>query len=363
MKNKPRIFAFHLLNDRSGSPKVLRQNIEGWVSANWDVHLYTSKNQDGFLSDLDGITYHHGWYRYKSNPWSRLIYYTFSQLLLLVKMVGKIKSNDLIYINTALPFGAAILGKIKGSKVIYHIHESSIRPKPLKWFLFKVVSWTAHDIINVSEYVRLSHSIQTTKNHLVYNAIDEAFLKDVLPKKRKNSYSHVLMVCSLKKYKGVLEFIELANDLKSLSFKLVLNASQKEIEDFLKEIVIPENLEVFSSQKHLHPFYQWADIIVNLSNPDEWIETFGLTIIEGMAYGLPAIVPPVGGILEVIEDKKTGLALDVRNFQLLKANLQSILSDNIKYAFYSKNSLNRLTVFKEKMMQDQIMQIISSTQF
>jgi len=34
------------------------------------------------------------------------------------------------------------------------------------------------------------------------------------------------------------------------------------------------------------------------------VETFGLTILEGMTYKLPAIVPPVGGVIELVEENK-----------------------------------------------------------
>ena len=42
-----KIFAFHLLNDYSGSPKVLMQLIKGWTKNNLDVHLVTCKGRNG----------------------------------------------------------------------------------------------------------------------------------------------------------------------------------------------------------------------------------------------------------------------------------------------------------------------------
>ncbi|MBK8444252.1 MAG: hypothetical protein IPL35_12910 [Sphingobacteriales bacterium] len=56
-----RLFAFHLLNDRSGSPKVLSQLLKIWTSSGAkNIHLYTSPHQNGFLSDIQGIQYHWG---------------------------------------------------------------------------------------------------------------------------------------------------------------------------------------------------------------------------------------------------------------------------------------------------------------
>lgn len=342
-----RIFAFHLLNDRSGSPKVLSQLLNHWVANGREVHLYTSSHKNGFLSEIEGVKYGNGWYTFHSNPWLRLVYFSLSQFVLMIRMWRKIKQNDIIYVNTVLPFGAAILGKWKGARVIYHIHESTINPAILKWFLFKVVKATAREIINVSDYVQQSHKISSVKNHLVYNAIQNSYLEKVLPKSPSIQLKNVLMVCSLKKYKGVYEFLQLASDNGQYNFRLVLNAAESEIDIFFKNVITPSNLTLFPSQKDLQPIYQWADIIVNLSRPDEWIETFGLTIIEGMAYGLPAIVPPIGGILEVIEDGVTGYAVDSRDRIKLNETLDEIMSNKAGYLKMSIAANERLKLFTE----------------
>lgn len=350
MSNLPRIFAFHLLNDRSGSPKVLGQVLKKWSMDGRDVHLYTSAHPNGFLSEIKGITYHKGWYVFQPNPWLRLIYFTLSQILLIIKMWSKVGKNDIVYINTVLPFGAGILGKIKGARIIYHIHETTVNPAVLKWFLFKMVKVTAHEIINVSKYVEQAHQIKSVPNHLVYNSLENAYLDKILPKKTSFYPKNVLMVCSLKKYKGVYEFLQLAIDHPQYAFRLVLNGSHSEINTFFSNHHIPLNLTLFAAQKDLHPFYQWADVILNLSRPDGWIETFGLTIIEGMAYGLPAIVPPVGGILEVIEDGVTGFAVDARDRQNLNLVLNKILSNSHDYVQMSIAAKERVNMFKEDQM-------------
>jgi L-malate glycosyltransferase len=360
MKKANRIFAFHLLNDRSGSPKVLSQLIIEWVKEGYEAHLYTSKNQQGFLSDLTNVKYHNGWYRFKPNPWLRLVYFFLSQLILFYRMWNQIKKTDIVYVNTVLPFGAAILGKIKGCRVIYHIHESTVNPPILKWFLFAVVKITASDIINVSVFVGMSHGIINVRNHLVYNSLEQSYLEKVLPKEDDKKLSNVLMVCSMKVYKGIWEFLKLAEDNPDYSFYLVVSASQKQIDAFFNGKVLSGNLTIYPSQSNLHPFFRWADIIVNLSRPDGWIETFGLTIIEGMAYGLPAIVPSAGGILEVIEEGKTGFSVDCRDTQKLNNRLKMLMDDADFYRSCAKAARKRLMLFNEKIMHKRVHEILIS---
>jgi glycosyltransferase involved in cell wall biosynthesis len=272
--------------------------------------------------------------------------------------VQQIEKGDTVYINTVLPFGAALLGKLKGCRIIYHIHESSVSPAVLKWFLFKIIALTANELINVSAFVQQAHGITTVPNHLIYNSIDDTFLNKVQPPEKKKKHGHVLMVCSLKIYKGINEFVLLAQDNPGYDFQLVVNASPTEISLFFSKQILPDNLTVFPAQKNLHPFFQWADIILNLSKPDSWIETFGLTIIEGMAYGLPAIVPPVGGILEVIKDGVTGFAVDSRDRNELNNCLRELLENASLYTSFSTAATSRLYLFKEKTMIEKVNQVV-----
>jgi L-malate glycosyltransferase len=351
MKSKTRIFAFHLLNDFSGSPKVLMQLIQCWTNHHFEVHVYTSQKKKGFLSGLPKVQYHQGWYQFASNPWLRLLYYTLSQVLLFCKMLLVVKKQDIVYVNTVLPFGAALLGKLKGCRVIYHIHESTVNPKILKWFLFKIVKQTASDIVNVSHFVEQSHGIQSVKNHLIYNAIENTFLEKAAHYQHTGIHTHVLMVCSLKAYKGVFEYVQLANALPHYSFRLVMNATRAEIDTFFSNTIVPDNLEIFTAQSNMHLFYQWATVVLNLSRPNEWVETFGLTILEAMAYGLPTIVPPVGGITELVLEGENGYKVDCRESNQLKNTLTSIFSQQELYALLASNARKRVHIFNESVFE------------
>lgn len=357
MKTSGRIFAFHLLNDRSGSPNVLSQLLSAWVSDGREVCLYTSQHTDGFLSSIPGVHYYIGRYWFKANPWLRLLFYTGNQIALFFAMMFVLKRSDTIYINTVLPFAAALIGKLKGCRILYHVHESTVSPAPLKWFLFQVIAWTADEIIYVSNYVKEHHVATKAKCHVVYNAIDENFLREVKAINRSQTPSKVLMICSLKAYKGIDAFVQLAIDHPQFNFRLVLNAAQADVDAYFKDSLLSPNLVLYPKQKDVHPFYQWADCIVNLSRPDGWIETFGLTIIEGMAYGLPAIVPPVGGILEVVEDGLTGFAVDSRDREQLNEKI-SLLLNSALYHKASEAALHRLELFREEIFLASISRIV-----
>lgn len=356
-----RIFAFHLLNDYSGSPKVLMQLVKSWVKQDIEVTIVTCNGRRGFLSDIPGVNYTYYWYRWAANPFLRLFNLSLSQFLLLSKLLFQVKKNDVLYINTVLPFGAAFLGKLKGCKIIYHVHETSMKPAILKKLLFGIVKWAATEVIYVSKYLRDTEKISGKKKHILYNAIEDEFLNTAKPSwDDKKQNKNVLMICSLKEYKGVFEFVRLAKNLSTCKFRLVVNASQNEIDSFFTGKILPANLELFPTQTNTHPFYAWADVILNLSRPDGWIETFGLTIIEGMAYGLPAIVPPVGGITELVTESVNGFKVDSRDTDQLVSALNRLFENPDLYASMRKASLDKIATFSEQKFTEQSLALLKN---
>lgn len=348
------IHCFHLLNDRSGSPKVLSQAINTFIEKGFRTYCHTSAGTTGFLSDIDGCIYKDNAYRYTSNKISLFFILIWSQCWTICSNWHLIKKNDIVYINTVLPFGAAILGRFKSCKVIYHVHETSIRPLLLKKFLFYLLRLCSDKIIYVSNYLKHAES-KEGNCEVIYNAIPDSFLERaqqglIYQRKRKN----VLMLCSLKAYKGVHEYVTLAERCKEYNFRLVLNSSQDDIDQYFEPERIPSNLKLFPRQNDVHPFYKWADVVLNLSRPDAWVETFGLTAIEAMAYGLPVIVPPVGGISELVQNAHNGYKVDSRNSFELHEKLNKILGDKKHYEMLRTNCFEAIKKYKEDTFKDQI---------
>ena len=353
-----RIFAFHLLNDYSGSPKVLSQLVKGWSKAGYTVVVHTSTKKTGFLSDITNVEYYDNNYIFYPSIPLRLFSMMWSQLMLIIKMYYKIDNNDIIYINTLLPFGAALLGKIKGARVIYHIHETSIKPLIFKKFLLFFVKFCATEVIYVSDFLAQQEPLNLP-SHILWNAIEDDFVSIAQNYKiDRSTFKNVLMIASLKKYKGVDEFVLLARKCSEMNFELVVNASKQEISIFFDWIHLPANLKIFASQDNVHPFYQRADIVMNLSRPDEWKETFGLTALEAMAYGIPVIVPTVGGISEIVLDGVTGFHIDGFQTTKILKKLELLRDDADYYRRLSSNAINHAHTFSESIFIEKNLAVI-----
>ena len=312
-----KIIFFHLLNDYSGSPKVLSQVIEAVSKKGFDAELFLGgQGSAGFLSSVPCVQRRY-FYRRFDNKFMTLISYTLSQVILFFKLLKYRKSSVVFYVNTLLPFGAALAGKLLGIQVFYHIHETSIRPRPLKVFLRWIVEICSSNNIFVSHFLARAEGFSNVGGKVVYNSIPREMssvaarhVYQPLPDGRFG----VLMICSLKTYKGVNEFVQIARLLRGhqvFKFTLILGTTQTEVSDFFSSTTIPDNLTIIFGCADVMPYYQKASVLLSLSKPDEWVETFGLTILEGLSFGIPCIIPPVGGPIELVSEDCEGYLMEI----------------------------------------------------
>lgn len=329
----------HLLNDSSGSPKILAEVINGLQGQSDEFRLFVGSDGSGFLDSL-GVRVVRYWYKRTPYRFMTLCTYLMSQLSLLIRLLRTrdIPSDALIYVNTLLPFGAAIYGLLTGRPVIYHLHEVSISPAPLRLFLTAIARSTACRLIYVSDFHRSSLPIPGVPASTVFNALAASILSKANESQyrpRKDGRFRVLMLASLRDYKGVPEFIELAKrlvDRKYIEFDLVANDDGDAINRYFKSIILPSNLTIHPRTADTASHYSNASLVMNLSRPDQCIETFGLTLLEAMAFGIPVIAPPVGGPLELVTEGQEGFLIDCRNGEALAEKVCQ-LADNDALCF------------------------------
>jgi glycosyltransferase involved in cell wall biosynthesis len=345
MENKYNILFVHLLNNYTGSPRVLA-NILKELSGKkeYGIGLLTSMS-DGCLSDIKDITYYNNCYKWSDNRPMLLIRFLLSQLYMFFFILIKSKNIDLIYINTILPFMAALAGKLLKKKLIYHVHEIYLRPNIFQKIMWYIMENSTARIIAVSKYV----SRKIKRNSVViYNTVSREFehaAKKQLEDKNdivnyKFSKKNILMVSSLKKYKGVDIFISLAKKCPGYSFSLVLSSMQEEIGSYFSYVKMPDNINLISQKKDLLPYYLNATIVINLSMPDLWVETFGMTLIEGFQLGTPCIAPDFGGPQEIVVNGSNGFLIDPYDEDSIVAAIKDVLNSEKQYEKYFNNVIN-----------------------
>lgn len=341
-----RIIAVHLLNDFSGSPFVLRQSLEILVKEQYMVELFTATpSGHGFLSGIEGVVYRNIFYKWSRNRWITLVFYLYSQLHLFFKLLFRRRRAGIVYINSLLPFGAALAAWCRGIPVIYHIHEVSVKPILLKRFLTAMANRTAVMGLFVSRDVRERTAFRK-KARVVYNALPADFIQQAMQhKKNSNEAFTILMICSLKVYKGVRQFINIAKELPQYRFNLVLNAADEDIARFFNGETLPGNIYLFPAQQNVHPFYAAASVVVNLSLPDQWVETFGMTILEAMYYKKPVIIPGVGGITELVTEGVEGYRVNPYDVNEVGERIRLLASCPVVYERMSVRAFRKAMQF------------------
>ncbi|RYF71212.1 MAG: glycosyltransferase [Cytophagaceae bacterium] len=357
-----RLIAVHLLNDWSGSPLVFRQALESLSQAGYVVTLFTATpSGKGFLTDIDGVTTESLRYTWHPAKLITLINFLLVQVRLFSRLLFFLRSTDIVYINTLLPFGAAIAGWVRGCRVVYHVHEVSIKPWLLKVWLRGVANLTAQQVLYVSAYTAQQTALARPESKLIYNALPDAFMQQASQIIAPNTVFPftALMLCSNKAYKGINEFVAAARGLPHMRFLLVLNTTATDVESFVKTTLPPANCTVFPAQTDTIPFYQQAHVVLNLSHANAWIETFGLTILEGMACGRPVIVPPVGGVRELIDNGVEGFVVDALHPQELIDALRRLFSDMALYMRMAEAARQRAGSFSGRSFRQQINAVFS----
>ncbi|MCQ2231303.1 MAG: glycosyltransferase family 4 protein [Paludibacteraceae bacterium] len=356
-----KVVAFHLFNDYSGSPKVLKMVLDGFLKRGYRVDVVSSKG--GVLDELssDGLKMFYYSYKFSINPIVTMLRYTYAQLYTFFFSWRYLFQKDIVfYINTILPIGAALAGKLMGKRVVYHYHEDATTKSRLYVGLAKMMQWIADDIICVSSYQR-SFLKREERVYVVPNALPQSYTQST-EVEAYNAFSRktVLFVASLKKYKGILQFVTLASEMPAYRFVAVLNDESETIERFMKNegVDLPGNLTIYPRQDQVQPFYQQASILLNLSNPKEFVETFGLTVLEAMSYGLPVIVPTKGGVAELVKDGENGYKIDVDELLEIKKRIELILGDYSVYEPMSASSFRKSRDYSEESVLTRLFEIM-----
>lgn len=354
-KTNKKIVFVHSLNGYTGSPKVLSLVIKGFAQKGYDLELITSRG-NGFLAGINGVIYKYTSYKWTNYRGLTFLYLLLSQIHVFFIILFRRRQNTIFYINTITPIGAVWACKLSRKKMIYHVHEVMT----LKKILYPIYKYTYKfcnsKSIFVSNYLKKS-AVGVKNGIVVYNSLEKEFFSQKLFEGEKTSNlqkSNVVMVASLRKFKGIYEFVELSKKMPQYSFELVLSASESEVNDFKEKVQPNENLSLYPMQTNLHPFYNKAKLLLQLSHTNECTETFGLTILEGLAYGLPAIVPNIGGPTELITDGVNGFQVDTRNVEEIKEKIILLMEREELYVEFSNNALGKSKEFSEEKMITEI---------
>jgi len=341
--NSTHYIVVHLLNNFSGSPRVLSDFCATEQVQSQSLTIITSQSE-GFLDHSLGEK-RAIWYPRGRSNFLNSVSFAFAQLQLffntsLLVLKNRWRGKHVVVVNnTILTLGSMIASRICGASTLVYIHEINSGPPLMRRVAISIIDWAAHQIIFVSKFASNQYEFNGKAAKVLPNGLRIDFdLEPNLDLKLKFNQRQVLFVGSLKQYKGVYELLKLVERMPDTPFTGVFNCSASELQEFSASVRIPKNLTLLSNQPNIQKLYQDAFLVMNLSLPDLWIETFALTVLEGMACGCPCVVPLVGGHLDYF-DHKSGLKVDARNTKEIVDFIEKLQGDYDLWRGYSDHVL------------------------
>ncbi|HLW31445.1 MAG TPA: glycosyltransferase family 4 protein [Aequorivita sp.] len=231
----------------------------------------------------------------------------------------------------------AMLAKLSGKKVIYHLHNKSMEDRQEKWLDVRLCKmlFKNTDVILLSKhlYPDLQKYVPQTRVHYCPNGIPETLSKPNSTKSPKSDgIIKILFLSNLMEAKGVFVLLEACKILadKQLPFHCTFIGGES---DITSEKLQQKVLELDLSKKvHYAGRKYGAEKELALSEADIFAfptlnESFGLVNLEAMQFSLPVVSTLEGGIPDVVEEGKTGFLVDKGNAQALADKLEILIVD------------------------------------
>ncbi|MBI4925288.1 MAG: glycosyltransferase family 4 protein [Bdellovibrio sp.] len=245
-----------------------------------------------------------------------------------------------------------------GIPVLWHVRDI-LKKGPLLFVLKHLASNKIHIIAN-------SHATANTflnsglSVSVIYNGLDLNYFK-----KKRNLLLHqklclpqstplVGILGALAKWKGQIEFIRMAKkmiDNGSEAHFLIIGDeiydtfSEKGFKEVIKEEIqnlkLKDRIHLLGFQKETNEIINGLDVLVHASIRPE---PFGRVIIEAMACEVPVVCSAAGGVLEIVDNGKTGLLFSPGNAKEMAACVFKLLEDKELCNKLTSNALKNVDI-------------------
>lgn len=241
-------------------------------------------------------------------------------LFTMIKMVGRLtqiirkEKIDIVHARSRVPAWIAYFAARRTHTVFITTCHGYYR----KHLFSRVMAWSKRVIVLSNVIAR--HMIDDfgaphERIKLVPRSVDLEKFKYVNPKtKRKDAEFNVGIIGRLSPIKGHLHFIRAMAKVARVAPNLKIwivgdthssrQAYKEQIQILVKRLGLWDSTQFLGTQRDIPEILSHLDLLV-LSTVTH--EAFGRVIIEAQAAGVPVVATEVGGVVDVVENNKTGL--------------------------------------------------------
>lgn len=252
------------------------------------------------------------------------VVHTHRSVLLTYFLSFGFKKQEWIYFHTVHNIAEKEAGK----------YEIILRKKFIKRHLISHIG-ISKEVSNSINKIYGSNPVAT-----IYNGID---FKPILSSDKKYDFICVARFSKQKNHVFLLScFNEVLKTFPESKLLLVGDGElQSECEEFCIKNSLNKNVIFYGSVPSVSALLGESKIFVLGS----LYEGNPISILEAMSSGLPIIAPRVGGIPDVVEDRKNGLLFDVNNSEQLIDNMSKLLTDASLLKEVSQNNINKSKIY------------------
>lgn len=288
---------------------------------------------------------------------------------------------DIVHSNTLAVLLGAFYAKKNRIRHIWHVHEIIKKPKVIyKAFPVLLNLFSEVVVYNSRETMKFWNANcpgLTQKSHVILNGLDRSMppsTEDEIERIRKALFGFgkddivIGLIGRINHWKGQELMLEAFNQLKKnfVNIKLVFVGSAYEGKEFLvtqlqnkiTEYRLNDNCKIIPFQKDIWPIWDSLDIAVV---PSTEPEPFGLVAVEAMLSKKPVVAAGHGGLLEIIENGRTGYFFEPNSVQDLTVKLTELISNKERILSFGENGFKKASVdFSSKKYVEKFTEIYTS---
>ena len=267
------------------------------------------------------------------------------RLKIIGSTINKYNINSVIISGEFSIWTIPIIKIYKNIKITTIVHGTELgRNRFLKWTIFCLGK--SNNIIAVSNFTKsLIPKNLKFNTHVINNGVDIDRWSDTNGKYKLKNFPILLTVGSISLRKGQANVIkalpQIIKEFPLAHYHCVgNNTNRKDIIDLIKKLGLNDKVTLHGILNHseLESMYKIAHVNMMLSsnNNNKDFEGFGISVLEGNIYGIPAIGAWESGLEDAIKNYYNGILVNPYNIKDVVGSLKNIFKNYNKYVAKSR---------------------------
>ena len=248
---------------------------------------------------------------------------------------------SLVHSNTLAVLGGAFWARWRRVPHLWHVHELLVAPTLVRvgfpWLLKQMADLVMCNSTMTAKWVVDVQPKLVKRTVVVWNGVEspDSGIESVQCDVDAPNQVCVALVGRINRLKGQALLVEAASrlwdeGLRHVKYLVVGSPPEGQghyLEQLRSVIASSPTREMFvvrDFQENIWPVWNECDIAVV---PSTEPESFGLVAIEAMAAGKPVIAAAHGGLLDIVDDNRTGLLVPPNDAGALAAALRRLIDD------------------------------------